>query len=265
MSYKKTILILAISFMVTNFFLQAQSVDKEIKDLTYKAYLMKSKTFWEEAIQKSKIYAKKNDDTSESQLLYINSLYGILNSTMTDKDKETYNKYIDAAEDAIDEFIEVYPDDARIICIKTGLYSIKMAHFPWKGMFYGPKSEKLISKAIILNPELPQTWIRKASSEFFTPEAFGGNIIKSMETYQKAVRLFEVNEQDLSTNWEYLDALAWFGISQMKNQKYKEAQETFEKALLIQPNFRWIKNVLLPEVISLVESNQTSNNKASEF
>jgi len=130
-----------------------------------------------------------------------------------------------------------------------------MSRSPWKGVFYGPKSEKLINKAIKLNPELPQAWIRKASSEFFTPETFGGDIKKSMETYSKAVRLFEANNQDLSTNWEYLDALAWFGISQMKNQKYKEAQGTFEKALQLQPNFLWIKNVLLPEAISLVESN----------
>lgn len=258
---KKIILLIVVSIMAVNLHLQAQSVDKEIKNLTCKAYLMNSDTFWEEAIQKSKVYAKRNADTPEPQLLYINSLYGILYSTMANMDKETYNRYIDEAEDAIDEFFEVYPDNARIICIKTGLYSIKMAYSPWKGMFYGPKSSELIDRAMRLNPELPQTWIRKASSEFFTPETFGGDIKKSMETYQKAVRLFEANEQELSVNWEYLDALAWFGISQTKNQRYKEALETFEKALKVQANFPWIKNVLLPEVINLVDSNQATNNE----
>ena len=56
---KKTILIIVVSIMAVNLYLPAQSVDKEIKNLTCKAYLMNSNTFWEEAIQKSKVYAKK--------------------------------------------------------------------------------------------------------------------------------------------------------------------------------------------------------------
>jgi len=253
---KKTTLLLVALIIATNLYLKAQSDNIVISDLSYKAYLMSSKALWEEAIQKSKVYAGRNANTPESQLLYINSLYGILYSTMIDKDKKTYSKYIDLTEDAIDEFYDIYPDNARIICIKAGVYSIKMAHSPWKGIFYGPKSEKLISRAIELDSELPQTWIRKASSEYFTPEAHGGNIEKSMETYKKAISLFESMDSDLSNNWEYLDALAWYGISQMRNQKGKDAQVTFEKALQIQPDFLWIKDVLLPEAISLVKGNQ---------
>jgi len=41
---KRYILLFAISFIVTNLYLQAQSDDKEIKKLIYKAYLTTSKT-----------------------------------------------------------------------------------------------------------------------------------------------------------------------------------------------------------------------------
>ena len=44
---KKTIIIIVVSIMVVNLYLPAQSVDKEIRNLTCKAYLMNSITFWE--------------------------------------------------------------------------------------------------------------------------------------------------------------------------------------------------------------------------
>lgn len=262
---KAKILLFTISIMAVNLCLSAQSVNKEIENLTCKAYLMNSDIFWNEAIQKSKVLANTHTESPEFQLIYINALYGILYSTLADMDKEIYNKYIDETEHAIDAFYEANPDNGRIICIKSGLYGIKMAYYPWKGMFFGPKSAELIAKAEKLNPELPQTSVRKASSEFFTPEAYGGDIKKSMETYQKALGKFESIEQDLSMNWEYLDALAWSGITQMKNLKYYEAQKTFEKALELQPNFQWIKNVLLPETIRLAENNKNSNHESTNF
>lgn len=86
---KKIILLFAVSILVTNLQLQSQSVNKEIKYLTSKAYLMNSKTFWDEAIQKSKVFAKEKADSPELQLLYINSLYGILYSTLTNMDKKS--------------------------------------------------------------------------------------------------------------------------------------------------------------------------------
>lgn len=254
--YTLVFIALAISTMVN-----AQVSKDEIRQMTAMAYLTKSQTLWTNALQKATAFRNENPTGTEGDYIYLNTLYGLIYSTIAGKDKETYSKYIDLAEKETEQLMEKNPGDARFVCIRAGLYSASMAHNPWKGMFYGPKSSELIEKAIGLKPDLPQCAVRKANSLYFTPENYGGDIKKSMEVYSKSIALFEAVDTQPANNWEYLDALAWYGISQMKNGKNEEAKTTFEKALRVRPDFHWVKNVLLPEALKKLQNTSPDTNK----
>ena len=64
----------------------------------------------------------------------------------------------------------------------------------------------------------------------------------------ETVEVFEATGQnDNDINWGYLDAMAWLGITQTKLKDYQSAIETFNKVLEVEPDFAWVKYVLLPQ------------------
>ena len=75
---------------------------------------------------------------------------------------------------------------------------------------------------------------------------FGGDIHEAIKHYEHAIQLYE--ENDLTNDWIYLDALAWLGIAYSKTDQLEKAKATFEKALSVEPEFTWVKNNLLPNL-----------------
>ena len=76
---------------------------------------------------------------------------------------------------------------------------------------------------------------------------WGGDIKEAIESYEKCVQLYEANPAALTSNWMYLDALAFQGQAYLKNGDTGKAIATFEKALQAEPEFGWVKFTLLPK------------------
>ena len=123
-----------------------------------------------------------------------------------------------------------------------------MAFAPMKGMFLGPKNIKHTELAIKYDDKLPAALEMKASSKLFTPEAFGGDIPEAVKLYSKTIELYELNPDDLVFDWNYINALAWLGIAHQKAGENTEALKIYNKALEVEPEFNWVKFVLIPSV-----------------
>ncbi len=236
-----TLVILMISFDT----IKAQ--DDVLQEKFYRAYVQNSKTMWTLLIDelRSQYDAAQND----MQLLYLltKAQIGIVNASMADRDKPTYKKYIKDIDDNTKRLIEsdVAWSDAYVL--RSRMYSAKMAFHPMRSMFLGPKSDKAIENALKHGPENPEAWMVEGGSKFFTPAMFGGDIEEAIQAYSKAIELFKEARGGVKSNPEYLEACAWLGQAYVKNDKYQEAVNVYNEALDQEPDFGWIKYVLLPE------------------
>ena len=106
-----------------------------------------------------------------------------------------------------------------------------------------------IEKAHELAPDNPRVVMMQATSSLFTPTMWGGDVDAAVEDLQRAADLFESDSPSgpLQPDWGHSETYAWLGIAHMKQGRYEEAESALTKALEIDPDFSWVRRVLLPK------------------
>jgi tetratricopeptide (TPR) repeat protein len=142
------------------------------------------------------------------------------------------------------------PEMADAWALLAGCYGQMMGINPMKGMSLGPKSSQALKKAKKLAPQNPRVWIISGTQDYFTPSMFGGDKERALKKFKKAARLAEQESIDdpLMPSWGHAEAYTWIGIAQMNAERYAEARSAFEKALDLNPDYGWVKAVLLPKL-----------------
>lgn len=223
----------------------------ECNEKAYHAYLGtqdpdESKRRWKKLVaeEQSRLDAKPTDTKQRYALALAE--FGLLSATMRDKDEELFDAFADKTEERLESIIDADKKWSEPRALLSALYGLKMGYSPMKGMYLGPKSSNLIEKALKDSPASPLTWKVYANSKLFTPEAFGGDIKEAIRSYEKCISLYELDPATTKHNWIYLDAVAFLGQAYMKDGQSSKAIVTYEKALKIEPDFTWVKSVLLP-------------------
>ena len=114
-------------------------------------------------------------------------------------------------------------------------------------MYLGSRSAALMNEAIALDNQSAVVVQLYAGSRYYFPKMFGGDLKEAIRNYKKAIELFE--KESRTDEWLYLDALAFLGKSYMRLGETEKAIITYKKALHIAPNFRWVKDSLLPKAV----------------
>jgi tetratricopeptide (TPR) repeat protein len=185
--------------------------------------------------------------TSENLYNLLLAQHGLLTATMADQDEDLFDEHYDNAKENIQTLIEAKYEVGNAKAILSAIYGLEMGYSSYKGMFLGGKSSSNIEEATKMASNEPLVWQVYGSSKFFTPYMFGGDTKEAQKAYQEAVKLYENNGLTTS-NWRYLDALAWLGKVYEKNGEKALAKSTYEKALVAEPDFGWVKYALLPAV-----------------
>lgn len=218
--------------LIPSFLCQAQNLE----DLQYGAYLKASKSLWERSVA----LAEKDfgADSFEKSL----AVYGLLNNTMATKDEDTFDEYVDSVVDLLKVIIEQNSNQGEARAILSSIYGLKMGYSPMKGIIYGSKSGALMEEAMRLQPESPLVQKIYGGSKLYTPEMFGGSAEKATEAFEKAISIYEANEE--TNNWLYLDAMVGLSMAYKKLDQKEKAKTTLEKAIEIEPDFEWAKSSL---------------------
>lgn len=216
----------------------------------YQAYLANdANSFqeWKKAVQQRQQELRKNTTDPTLNYALLLAQFGLLNATMKTKDEDLFDDYYDASLETVETITDADKKRAEPYAIQSAIYGLKMAYSPLQGMILGSKSSSLIEKAKKLNSSSPLVWKIYANSKFFTPEMWGGDIKEAIQAYEKSIALYEAKPDELRLNWHYLDALAFQGQAYLKDGQRAKAISTYEKALMVEPEFAWVKNVLLPK------------------
>jgi len=212
-------------------FSEAQKVDS----LMYKAYLLSSESLWESALKQY-----QNDGSLEKAIAY----YGILNNTMILSNEDKFDQFVDPALEYLETMEEKGVHTAEAMALRSSIYGFIIAYSPWKGMYYGPKSSSAIESALGKNGESPIVNMISGSSLFYTPETWGGDKQAAIKAFEKAVELYEKADYK---GWLYINTLANLGQAYHAVGQKNKAIEVYEKALIVEPNFKWVSSQLLPQ------------------
>ncbi|WP_462281992.1 tetratricopeptide repeat protein [Salinivirga cyanobacteriivorans] len=226
---------------------------EDLKKQSYKAYLTNSLSIWKIVEQNAEKQYNASPNNMQGLLNLAKVQYGLLNTCLANEEKKVFNQYLEKAEKNVETLLEANERWAEVHALRAALYSLEMGFSPSKGMFLGPKSEEHIDKAIKYDATEPAGWVQKGGSKLHTPKAFGGSISEAINYYQKAIELYERDTTEIKNNWQYINTLAWLGIAHSKNEAYDKAKATYEKALKIEPEYGWVKHVLMKNLEQAME------------
>ncbi|MFT3783992.1 MAG: hypothetical protein QM790_18425 [Nibricoccus sp.] len=115
-------------------------------------------------------------------------------------------------------------------------------------MSLGPKSSALIGKALRRAPGSPRVMFFQGVVLVMTPEMFGGDLDGGIKLLERADAAFEKQPEEALIHWGHAEALAWLGIAKQKHGDVVGARKAWEHALAIEPEYGWVKYVLLPSL-----------------
>jgi tetratricopeptide (TPR) repeat protein len=116
------------------------------------------------------------------------------------------------------------------------------------GATLGAESIQLLERAAAAAPTSPRVLVFRGRSLLFTPQEYGGDPAEAAALLQQAVDRFAAPGPPPGPTWGHVDALTWLGIARQKAGDLAAARAAWQQALVIEPNYAWVKFSLLPSV-----------------
>ena len=167
-----------------------------------------------------------------------------------EKNKDAASEHLKAAVEHLQEATRLDPQAAEAYSLLASVYGRQIGLNPVKSMVLGARVGNAIKKAMQLAPDNPRVVLSAAISDFNTPKMFGGSKEEGLQGFQRAAELFAQEEltAPIHPAWGHSRTYAWLGIAYQDRGELEQARAAFAKALEIDPNFGWVKYVLLPEL-----------------
>ncbi|BDD09340.1 hypothetical protein FUAX_17720 [Fulvitalea axinellae] len=143
-------------------------------------------------------------------------------SSFVEQDEDKREQTVDGAQELMNGLKEKYPDNSEIMALQGFLYQAKLSIKPAsRGMFYGPKAERALEKAIELDENNPRAHYLLGRNLKNTPAFFGGGKTKALKEFKLAESAYE-KESGIEPNVPF--APRWG-----KSQNKKEMEKITEK------------------------------------
>jgi tetratricopeptide (TPR) repeat protein len=176
---------------------------------------------------------------------YCEAQYGYIGYLLSEKHKKQARQRIDETMKILDGAIRQFPDSARLYALRAAFIGYEIGLKPLKAPWLGPKNQENIEEAQRLNPREPRVWFEEGNSYFFRPAIFGGSPKTAIRKYEKAWALINA-APGAKQSWFYYYMGAWLGKAYLEADRKEEAYNLFRQLLSEVPDFRWVKDELLP-------------------
>lgn len=241
MEGKKYILLVLLISLTTIAFGQADYHKK-----IYEGFVLNEMEDWETVIEEME---EKKPNNQESLEELINYQYGFIGWSLSNNQEKQAKKYLELMESNLETFEKKAGETAVYHAYMAASHGYKIGLSNWRAPFLGPKSVEHAEKAIEKDSMNFQANTEFGNIWHHMPAVFGGSDEKALNYYQKALQIFENSENELQhKKWLYLNILATTGKLEFDRKNYIQALQFYEKALKIEPRFKWVKEELLPEL-----------------
>ncbi|MGK9370075.1 tetratricopeptide repeat protein [Melioribacter sp. Ez-97] len=176
---------------------------------------------------------------------YYNALLGYKLLEMNMGDKEAFDQIYENALREAERLIDIDGFKADGLVLQAAVYMMKIATNPISAVTLSSKIHQLLDEAQSIDSANPYSYVIRGMMKFNTPEMFGGSYEEALKNFSRAVLLFENNGERPA--WGYAESLAWLGRTYVELGDYQSALFTYRRALNAEPEYGWVKHVLLPE------------------
>lgn len=220
--------------------LQSQT---ERRQHMYQAYVNGQMNTWVQII--SKMEKTTGNQTLAWHLELTEYYYGLAGYYIDRKKNSLAAPIISKGQDLLNKLVKKHPDNATILAYKGAFIAYRISLNKFMMVTLGLESLKWLEKAYETDPNNLQAITDRANGYVFTPAAFGGDLDKALLLYQKGIAWYEKRNQ-ANGNWLYLNLLVSTAKAYVRHKQPEKARALYKKALQIEPQFRWVKNELLP-------------------
>ena len=158
----------------------------------FNAYLKGDMSRW---LQWAQEIEAEHPDDHEWILLALQARYGLIGYYFGTKQEEKIKQVLNVAEQQLDRWLEVYPEDARLLSMQSAFQAFKIGLAKYKAPFLGPKVEASIQQALKVDPREPMAWLEAGNSLYNRPALFGGDKQQAISAYKKSLALFESEDE----------------------------------------------------------------------
>lgn len=232
---------------------RAQSVDSLI--IQGKNLINEGCNLWEAALmQKARaqferlLADKKHEALVRYYLGYCDYRLATFYQQQTNKDM--MSKHLEAAITHLEAAVKMNNKFADAYALLSSCYGQKIGLAPMLGMALGPRAGMTMQSALQLEPNNPRVILLDAIGNYYKPPMFGGSKEKALTGFKRAAELFETEQinNPLQPDWGKPEAYAWIGVAYLDKNEKTAARAALEKALLMAPDYGWVKNYLYPKV-----------------
>lgn len=202
-------------------------------------YLTGNMIVWKQKVDSLRL--RNLDVATEQVLLYAE--YGLIGHYLGSKQQALARVEIPFFESRLENALKRRPNDANLYAFSAALMAYKIALQPWKAPFYSRSHNEYLRKAKEYGPNMGLPLVEQANSLYFRPSLFGGDKPESVKYYQQAFEFFKKNGRN---HWMYYNVGAWLGQVYANQGQRDKAEAVYLQLLKEAPEFKWVKNELLP-------------------
>jgi cytochrome c-type biogenesis protein CcmH/NrfG len=166
-----------------------------------------------------------NEAQSQYQLARVHA--GLADAAEIAKDKKTARPEVDRAIDAAQRSIQLNESSADAHSLLADLYGrkISLGNAMFAGPRYGPKVDQENKRAMALDDKDSRVWASIGRQLLMTPKAFGGDVPRAIDSFQKSLALDNSND----ATWY------WLARAYQKQGDKTKAREALDHALQLNP------------------------------
>jgi tetratricopeptide (TPR) repeat protein len=213
----------------------------------YMGYLTGNMEMWKRGMAELQEQFRREPDVCTFYTL-VEARYGYIGYLLGGEDKDAARSQIETFTGEIEK-LAAYPGyEAETEAFRLALLGFRMGLNPARVVTLGPKALKQLEATMKVGSGSPAAWIEKANSESHMPAFAGGSGEKAAASFREALRLFEADPGLHACSWRYLNTMVLLGQLLERMDDYRGAAETYRMALKRAPDFRWVRDELLPAV-----------------
>jgi tetratricopeptide (TPR) repeat protein len=216
------------------------------KSEIYYAYISNKMELWKSVIDHMDTVP---DKSNEFILELVNYQYGYIGYCLGYDKKSEARKYLDLAQKNIDILEERAYELSIINAYKSAFCAFKMGLNIFSVPINGFKSIEYAKSAIEKDKENYFGYIQYGNTKFYMPSSFGGSKKEGIGYYLKAREILEKDLSNTKENWNYLSLLIVIGQSYYYLNDYASAKNVYDKILILEPNFIYVKDELYPKLL----------------
>jgi len=225
----------------------------DYKTKIYNCYIDNEMVTWKNTIDK---LADKEYKTNFETLELLNFQYGYIAWCLGNEKEAEAEEYLKLALKNAEKLEERNYRLPLITAYKSALWGFEIGISFYLAPFLGPESMEFADKSVELDEQNYFGYIQKGNIEYYMPPVFGGSKSLALEYYLKAKKIMENKPGLAKSNWNYLGLLVNIARCYAEIEDYNKAKEWYERILIIEPNFNWVKKELLPELIIKAKENE---------